>query len=363
MLAAFQTGTGTSILHLTTTGLSGSGKVLFGDLGGGSGVVSLEVASNYSGSTTLNTATGGQVQLAVVDALPTSTVLSVTRGILDLKGFNQTVASLAGASTADAVVTSSVAGSTFTISSASGTTSYAGVVSGSLSLSKGGNSTQSLTGNNTFTGPTTITGGTLEAAAIGALGQGVTGTSGITVNSGGTLLLSGSSSVTDRINNNAALNLNGGVANAAGIVTFNTGGLSEGAAGTAGIGALTLTSNSIIDFGSGTSLIEFTGGGIYTGGTLFINNWSGNAVAGNGTDRLLFSTVPDSSLVSNIQFDGFALGQNAALNFGSYYEIVPVPEPGTIFSALGLLGMAGWRERRKMRQASAVERRAFGLTV
>ena len=231
-------------------------------------------------------------------------------------------------------------------------------IGGTGSLIKSGAAKLALTSANTFTGTTTINNGTLDAGGAGALGSNTTGTIGITVNTGGTLLLSGSSSVTDRINNDAALNLNGAVPNAAGTVTFNTGGLSEGAANTVGIGALTLTTSSIIDFGVGASVVEFAGGGIYTAGTLFINNWSGAPVSGNGTDRLLFDDTPNSSLVNNIQFAGFALGQNAILSFnsGSYFEIVPVPEPTAIFSALGLMGLVGWRERRKAEAARRVSR-------
>jgi hypothetical protein len=83
------------------------------------------------------------------------------------------------------------------------------------------------------------------------------------------------------------MTLNGG--------TFNTSGLSEhelsGATVTPGIGALTLSSSSIIDLGSGASILAFANSSAQTWtGTLSIYNWSGISVAGKGTDQLYFGT-------------------------------------------------------------------------
>jgi autotransporter-associated beta strand protein len=63
---------------------------------------------------------------------------------------------------------------------------------------------QKLADTNSFTGTTTVSQGTLEAAATGALGA----TTGITINSGGTLLLS-NAGTTDRINDSATVTLGG----------------------------------------------------------------------------------------------------------------------------------------------------------
>ena len=37
-------------------------------------------------------------------------------------------------------------------------------------------------------------------------------------------------------------------------------------------------------------------------------------------------------------------------------EIVPVPEPSSVATVLGLLGLVGWRERRKGQAARRMER-------
>ncbi len=85
----------------------------------------------------------------------------------------------------------------------------------STSLQKVGAGKWTLGAANTYSGATTINGGTLEAAVANAMQN----TSSITVNNGGTLLLS-NNSTTDHINNAATVTLAAGS-------TFNTGGVSE----------------------------------------------------------------------------------------------------------------------------------------
>ena len=202
-----------------------------------------------------------------------------------------------------------------------------------------------LTGNNTFSGTTTITGGTLEAGGVHALGA----TTSVTVNSGGTLLFSGAT--TDRINDNATINLNGGTLNIAGL-SENTAGLSEGAAGSQGMGALTLASASTIDLGTAASIIAFANSNGTWTGTLRILNWSGS-LGGNGTDQVYFGT--DATGLGSTQLDQISFYSDAAgLNFLgtatilSDGEVVPMPEPSTwIGAGLALIG-AGFMHRRRL---------------
>ena len=135
-------------------------------------------------------------------------------------------------------------------------------------LTKSGAGTLALTGANTFTGGTTVSAGVLEAAGSNALG----GTSGVIINTGGTLLLSG---VGDRVNDAAGITLAGG--------TLSTGGLSET------VGTLTLSATSVIDMGAGSSVLRFADSHLATWvGTLRIYNWSGIQNFGGGTDQLFF---------------------------------------------------------------------------
>jgi autotransporter-associated beta strand protein len=184
----------------------------------GSGVLRLGGVSTYTGSTTI---ANGTTRLTTGnDRLPTGTVLSLgqaastNRGTLDLGGFNQTVGGLAtivgSSTTVSNSVTTSVGSGTLSINVASGTYTFgdgsdtnSGVISGSISIVKLGAGTQILGGSNAYTGPTTLSAGTLVAGNAAAFGSGA-----INVN-GGTLDL-GSFAI------NNAVNINGGsLANAA----------------------------------------------------------------------------------------------------------------------------------------------------
>ncbi len=242
---------------------------------------------------------------------------------------------------------------TGSLSGANNQTIGQALVGGGGGVTKIGSGTVVFTANNTYTGATTISSGTLNVAAAGALGStgnAVSGNGDLTVNNGGTLLLSGSPSVTDRINNAATVTLNGG--------TFGTSGLSEGSVAggvaTAGLGVLTLTGNSVIDLGSGASILAFANSSAATWtGTLSIYNWTGN-LSGGGTDELFFGndvTGLSSSQLGQISFysdmGGVPLGSGALLSNG---ELVPVPEPSTWFAAAALLGLVGWRERKRVQR-------------
>jgi autotransporter-associated beta strand protein len=209
--------------------------------------------------------------------------------------------------------------------------------------------TTNLNAANTFNGPTDITSGTLGANVAGALGT----TTGVTINSGGTLLLAGTG---NRVNDSAPITLAGG--------TLNAAGLSET------FGTLTLTANSIIDFGTGTSVLTFanSSGINWSGFTLSLYNWTGAPSFGGGSDQLRFSgngLTPAQLGLIHFYSDAGATEISFTPTFpsngfvGSLGEVVPVPEPSSVLVAVGMFGLIGWRERRH----SSADRRAVRLAL
>jgi autotransporter-associated beta strand protein len=106
---------------------------------------------------------------------------------------------------------------------------YASVGNGDTRLTKSGTSTWTLTGNNTYHGPTTISAGTLLVNNLAGSG---TGASTVTINTNGTL---------------------GGTGTIAGVVTNNSGGTLAPGAG--GLGTLTASGNLVLLAGSTNTFV------------------------------------------------------------------------------------------------------------
>ena len=150
----------------------------------------------------------------------------------------------------------------------------------------------------------------------------------------GTLLLGGA----NKIGDSTAVNFNGG--------TLNTGGFSDT------VGALTLTANSVLDFGTTNNVHLQFSSAAWTAGALTVNNWTGTAFATGNPDRFLVASAGplDSSFVAQISFTGHGTGAVAYSVGGGLYEIVAVPEPTTVLGAAGLLAFLAYRERRRVRR-------------
>ena len=134
-------------------------------------VVTLNRPASYIADTLLSPTganASGKLQLGVGNGLPASTALTITNSgtsiqTFELNGFAQTLASLAsstGGSSTNSIVTNSGLLSSLTING-SATTTYAGTLSGAIDLIKSGAGSQSLTGNLSYTGDTTVLEGTL----------------------------------------------------------------------------------------------------------------------------------------------------------------------------------------------------------
>jgi fibronectin-binding autotransporter adhesin len=220
------------------------------------------------------------------------------------------------------------------------------------------NGTTTLSNTNPYNGATTVTStGTLAVVAGGSL----SGTTQVNVNDGGTLLLN-ASGASNPLNNAANVTVGGGTS---GVLSM------QGVSGSTGTlaGALTLSSNSTIDFGTANSNQLTFASLLSLGGTaITISHWTGSQyaagtgitdLAGPTQDRLLFSTglgttYTDGQAFTQITFTndaGAYLGYGQAIAYGTPggFEIVPVPEPATtaLIGAVALCALVGYRERRR----------------
>ena len=304
-------------------------------------------------ATALLTQTGGtaisegSLQLVGNDRLTRDGGVDIASGAtLNMDDNDQSIGSLTGSGFVQTGPTPVLTtGGTFTVGTGGGTATFSGSIQGAGDVVKDGAGVQILAGANTFTGSTLVNAGQLEVSANNALGA----CKDITINSGGTLLLSGSA--TDRIANSAPMTLAGGtLARSSG--SEGTGSSSTGA-GTSnvGLGVLTLTANSTLDFGNGAvgTLVfsSFTNSPF----TLTINNYTpttSSTYADGSSDRLIFNSSQSGNLSSFVFANS---GPATQISLGSgFYEITPtaVPEPSTWVGAAFLTGgaIATLRRRR-----------------
>ncbi|MCS6770928.1 MAG: autotransporter-associated beta strand repeat-containing protein [Kiritimatiellae bacterium] len=118
----------------------------------GPGLVVLLGVNTYTGSTVVN---GGTLRMSGVDRLSSNTAVTVgSAGTFDLSNNNTRVASLAGSG-------SVTLGSGHLTIAGNSSTTFGGTISGTGGLGKEGTGTLTLSGNNTYSGPTTVSNGTL----------------------------------------------------------------------------------------------------------------------------------------------------------------------------------------------------------
>ncbi len=362
---------------------------------GGTGTLQLGGADTFTGTLAVNS---GTVQFTASSVLTNGQDVTVVSGAtLDVHDFTESLGSLAGAGS---VTLGTTTGGALTVGGNGASTTFSGGISGTGAFAKVGAGTFTLTGASSFTGGTTLTAGTVIAGNNSAFSSGsvtfnggalasdsgtrslansivvnnvagnqITGgnsitltgaasgagtievnfsdnTKSVTVNpsaansfapgmvrlTSGTLLLGGA----NKIGGSTGVNFNGG--------TLNTGGFSDT------LGALTLSANSTLDFGTSNNVHLQFSSAAWTGGGLTVNNWTGTEFTSGNPDQFLVASAGpvDSTFLSEISFTGHAPGSIAFNVGGGLYEIVPVPEPATIFGAIGLVAFVGFRERRRI---------------
>ncbi|MEA2734369.1 MAG: hypothetical protein QOE14_820, partial [Humisphaera sp.] len=164
---------GDIVIGSSTTDLLGGEEELHLSLGAGADTLTAGGnASVSTGVVLLNIAGGGSVSMAAASTLPDFTDVVVNGATFNLNAQNQTIDSLTGSGT---VTNSGATAATLTVGQAGASSSFAGSLTngtGGLALTKVGAGTLTLSGANSYTGLSTIAGGTIasgNAASFAAL--------------------------------------------------------------------------------------------------------------------------------------------------------------------------------------------------
>ncbi|MCX6847486.1 MAG: hypothetical protein NTY98_01045, partial [Verrucomicrobia bacterium] len=318
-----------------SAGITGSGGLAKGGLG----TLTLNRAQFYTGTTTVNggnlTLNGGANTL-FVSAIGAPNSLQVNSGTLELNGNNQAVNTLGSASnlagTGGTINNSSGTAALFTI--AGGTTTavngagFSGSITGNINLVKSGNNTAIFTNANTFTGTTSLRGGTTTLIDSGTFAN----TTAVEVLTGSTFNIDNRGLVdvtrlgvvpvtlqagalnyfggngTDSVQNLGALTVNGG---------FSTINSSVGSGGSALLNFTSLTRNT-------DSIVNFTGT------NLGISLNAGNAELTFGTAPTLTNNIIGGwAIVGGTEFASYLGGTGVgALNqtgFAQYNSTTALP--------------------------------------
>ncbi|TPI21035.1 autotransporter-associated beta strand repeat-containing protein [Mesorhizobium sp. B4-1-1] len=258
--------------------ISGAGNLTMN--GAGTWVVS--GSNTFTGTTTVQS---GTLTAGSSAAFGPSNPLVVNGGTLDLGGFDITARSLAGTGG-----TVDLGSNNLTVNGTSGSATYAGVITGTGGLTKLGASTQTLTGANTYSGATSIGGGTLavDFTAPGAPTNNIVSISSALNMSGGTLTVKGGTGMNSQsfngLNVTAGNNRINATAGVGGVLTVNLGAVSR--------------TGGLVDFGIGT-------------GTSMATSNANGALGGwatvNGTDYAQVSSGFITAFTAYVDEDNAAL--------------------------------------------------------
>jgi outer membrane autotransporter protein len=311
----------------------------------GPGRLVLAGANTYTGGTSIE---GGTLQVSGTGTLPSGGNLSISSGAtLDVSqaSADQTIGALTGASGS----TISLGARRLTAGTADSMT-FAGTIGGTGGLTKEGTGTLILSGDNSYSGATTINAGTLQ---IG--NGGTTGTlgSGAVVNNG-TLTFYRSADLT------AANTISGsGRLTKTGTGTLTLTGDASGFTGEAEVGAGTLAITSGAQFASGNGTIESDGsdpGGVATVRVSGAGSaWSGNLIfVGRNNEAALViedggRVESDAGIVASDNYGSLGTvtvtGDNSQWNAGAVLSVghyghgtVLVAERGGIESDIVVIG-------------------------
>lgn len=286
---------------------SGSFSGLITGTGGvtktGSGTLTLSGANTYSGATTVN---GG----TLAGSIGSGDLAVATGATYDLGGANRSVTTLSGAGSitlgANSLITNSTVNSTFS-----------GAISGAGGFTKDGTSTLTLSGANTYSGPTTVTAGSLTGSVSNS---DLSVATGATYDLGGAnrsvAALSGAGSVvlgsnTLTTNSSASSTFSGAIS--------GTGGLTKDGAGSLALsGANTYTGATTVSAGTLSGAISSGDLSVASGATYDLGgaDRSVAALSGNGGVTLGANSLTTTSS-ANSTFSGSVTGTGGLTKAGS----------------------------------------------
>lgn len=266
----------------------------------GSGTLTLAGNNTYTGATTVS---AGTLRLGAGERIANTSAVTVAAGAtLDVNGFTETVGSLAGAGVVQLGAGTLIAGGDNT------STTFAGDLNGTGTLTKTGTGTLTIASDVSFGGSLNLNAGTLQFDVDNAF---------------------------------------------AGTVTINAGTLRLADADLT-MGTLNITGNSTIDFAGTASSLNVANLSIGAGVTLTILNWQ-NATdyffAQNWTGAVVDTT--GATPMNQVVFTGFTGNDTKWQGYDE--QITPVPEPSTYGAMLIGAGLAvfGYRRWRRSKPARA----------
>ncbi|MBI1367865.1 MAG: hypothetical protein GC162_04340 [Planctomycetes bacterium] len=295
-------GNGTATFTFNS-GISGN----FGITKTGTSLVDFSAASTYTGLTTI---TGGTIKITAANAIASGNSMSIgAAGTLDMNSRDVSLDQLSGSGS---ISTTSGA---LTVGSANSSNTWSGVISGGGDLVKAGNGTFTLATSQTYTGKTTVNGGTLFLNS----GVSLSSSTDLTVNSPGFLDANSNNLTVASLAGSGNISMGTGTLSVVGGSTYS--GVISGSGGFNKTGSGALTMSGANNF---TGPINVTGGTLrlsgaanrflttvdvnVTGGTFDLNTNSQTIDALTGSGTVLTSSSATTLTLGNDNGSGVFSG-------------------------------------------------------
>ena len=318
-----------------------AGVATFGGNCAHSGDIIIDATANASGGSGIFIASGNNNILNNGGNLILIGGSSSGQAALDLNGTTQTINGLVATNTylTNAIVQSSANGGALIVGSNNASALFGGILqngAGNLSLTKIGGGTLTLTGNNSYTGNTTISNGVLALSGSGSISNSAT----ITIADGATFDASGRADQTFTLNS-------GQILQGGGTVSVNLT-VAPGAVVRPGIstnvdtlnvaGAAQLQGATVMKLNAtaGTS-DQINASSLIYGGTLTVTNISGT-LADSQSFELFLGSYSGSFSTTNLPPLAAGLAWSNSLATSGTVQVVSTVKPQPVFSGVSLSG-------------------------